>query len=124
MASVGAGVRAHSLRRPFHQDTSSAFAAFWPQIDDPVGGLDDIEVVLDDDHGVALVAQAVQYFQELRDVMEVQAGGRLVQDVERPAGRALRKLLGQFDALCLATGKSGSVLAQTHIGKPDVEQGL
>jgi hypothetical protein len=37
-----------------------ACAAFRPEIDDPVSGLDDVEVVLDDDDGIAVIAQAVQ----------------------------------------------------------------
>jgi hypothetical protein len=32
-------------------------AALRAQVDDPVGGLDHVQVVLDDDHGVAVVAQ-------------------------------------------------------------------
>jgi hypothetical protein len=44
--------------------------------------------VLDDDHRVALVDQFVQHFQQLGDVVEVQAGGRLVENVERAAGGA------------------------------------
>ena len=34
----------------------------------PVGGLDDVEIVLDD--GVAVIAQPVQYHQQLCDVVE------------------------------------------------------
>ena len=49
---------------------------------DAVGGLDDVQVVLDDQHRVARVHQALQHLDELADVVDVQAGGRLVQDVE------------------------------------------
>jgi hypothetical protein len=38
-------------------------------------------VVLDDDDGVAVVDQPVQQGQELVDVGQVEAGGRLVQHV-------------------------------------------
>jgi hypothetical protein len=51
-----------------------------------VGALDDVEVVLDDEHGVALVDEAVEDVQELLDVAEVEAGGRLVEDEEGLAG--------------------------------------
>ena len=50
-----------------------------------VGGLDDVEVVLDDDHGVAGIDQALEHAEQPPDVLEVQAGGRLVEDVERLA---------------------------------------
>jgi hypothetical protein len=57
--------------------------------------------VLDHHDRVALVAQPVQHAEQLLDVVEVQAGGRLVEDVERASGRALRQLLRQFHALRL-----------------------
>jgi len=58
-------------------DLAAADTAFRAEIDDPVGGLDDVEIVLDDDDGVAVITQPVQYRQQLCDVMEVQAGGGL-----------------------------------------------
>jgi hypothetical protein len=45
--------------------------------------------VLDDDDGVAGVAQLVQHFEQQVNIGKVQAGGGLVQDVERAAGVAL-----------------------------------
>ena len=83
------------LGRARGHDLAAAVAAFGAEVDDPVGGLDDLEIVLDHDHGVALVDQLVQHLQQLRDVVEVQAGRRLVEDVERAAGGALRQLLGR-----------------------------
>ena len=68
-------------------------AAARSQVDHPVGGLDDVEVVFDHDHGVALVGEAVEDFEELADVLEVEAGGGLVEDVERLAGGAAGELL-------------------------------
>ena len=66
-------------------DLAAAVAALGAEVDDPVGGLDDVEVVLDDDHRVALLDQLVEHLEQLADVLEVQAGGRLVEDVERSA---------------------------------------
>jgi diacylglycerol O-acyltransferase / wax synthase len=67
---------------------AAAVAALGAEVDDPVGGLDDVEVVLDHDDRVALVDQAVQHVEQLADVVEVQPGGRLVEDVEVcPVGR-------------------------------------
>jgi len=37
------------LRGSGRQQLPSACAAFWPQIDDPIRGLDDIQVVFDDE---------------------------------------------------------------------------
>eukprot|EP01034_Spumella_vulgaris_P001037 gene1037-1380_t len=56
-----------------------------PHVDEPIGGFDHVQVVFDDDDGVARVAQLVQHLQQQVDVGKVQAGGGLVQDVERAA---------------------------------------
>src|SRR5262245_18133442 len=44
----------------FGDDAAAAVAAFGAHVDDPVGGLDDLEVVLDHHHRVAGVGQLVQ----------------------------------------------------------------
>ena len=58
--------------------------------------------MLDDDDGVAVVTEPVQYAKQLLDVVKVQAGRRFVEDVERLAGIPLRQFLGELDALRLA----------------------
>ena len=47
-----------------------------------VGGLDDIQVVLDDHHGVARLHQTLEHLDEPVDVIAVQAGGGLIQDID------------------------------------------
>ena len=37
------------------------FSAFWSQVNDPVGGFDYVQVVLDYDRGVARVDESVEY---------------------------------------------------------------
>ena len=58
--------------------------------------------MFDHDHGVALVGQAVEDFQELADVLEVEAGGGLVEDVEGLAGGSAAEFLGELHALGFA----------------------
>ena len=58
--------------------------ALRPHVDQTAGGFDDVQVVLNDDDGVARVAQMVQHFGQQRDVGKVQAGNGFVQDVPRP----------------------------------------
>ena len=69
-------------------------AALGAEVDDPVGLLDHVEVVLDHEHRVARVHQPLQHLEQLLDVGEVEAGRRLVEDVERPPSRDLAELLG------------------------------
>src|SRR5699024_8312362 len=61
LAGVALGDGRDLLGGAGREDRASAGAALGTEVDDPVGGADDIEVVLDDDHGVALVDEAAQH---------------------------------------------------------------
>src|SRR6185369_2386450 len=76
----------HHLRRTGGDNLPTLVAPFRPQIDDPVGSLYDIEIVLDDNNRIATLHQLVQHLQQLGDVSEVKSCCRLVQDVDGPAG--------------------------------------
>ena len=60
----------YRLRGAGHHQSAAAGAAFGAHVDDPVGRLDDIEVVLDDDDGVALVAPVTCAVQSCRQQQE------------------------------------------------------
>ena len=77
---------------PRHQGHGHHQRPFRAQINDPVRGFDDVQVVLDDDDGVAPIPQLVQYLEQLLDIVEVQPRGRFVQDVEGLAGVPLGEL--------------------------------
>src|SRR5438067_5112696 len=49
-------------------DMAAGIAALGAEVDDPVGGLDDFEIVLDDQHRVAGRDQRMQHFEQLLDV--------------------------------------------------------
>ena len=89
-----------------------------------VGALDDVQVVLDDEHGVAGIHQALEHLQQLAHVLEMQARGGLVQDVEGLAALALLQLAGQLHALGLAARERRGGLAQADIAEAHVEQRL
>ena len=86
--------------------------ALGPDIDEVVGGFDHVEVVLDHDHGVALLHEIVEHLDQFLRIVEVEAGRRLVQEVEGPAGRPLRELAGELDPLRLAAREGGRALAR------------
>ena len=119
-----ASTSATSSGRARGHDPPAPLAALRAQVDDPVGGLDDVEVVLDHDHAVALVHQPVQHLEQQPHVLEVEAGGRLVEDVERAAGVALGQLGGELDPLGLAAAQRRRRLAQMDVAQPDVVQQL
>ena len=81
MAAISSGVPVATIWPP-------PFAAFGAEVDDPVGGFDDVEIVLDDEERAAAVDELAEGGEQFGDVVEMQAGGGLVEDVEHAAGRA------------------------------------
>jgi hypothetical protein len=71
-------------------DPAAVVAGTGSEVDDPVGVRHDRLVVLDDDDRLAGVDEPVEQAEQLLDVGQVQAGGRLVEDVDvtlsRPSG--------------------------------------
>ena len=124
VAGVGAGGVGDQLGRALRDDAAAAFAAFGAHVDDVVGVADDVEVVLDDDDGVAEVGEAVEDFEELADVVEVEAGGGLVEEIEGAAGLALAELAGELHALGFAAGERGGGLAEVDVAEAYVDEGL
>ncbi len=74
------------LGRALGDDPPAPEAARRPQLDQPVGRLDHVEVVLDDEDRVARVDEPMEDLEELLDIGEMEAGRRLVEDVQGPAG--------------------------------------
>ena len=84
---------------------SARGAPFGSQVDNPIGGLDQLQVVLDEDDAVAGVHQALEHPQQAGDIAQVQAGGRLVEQVKRMTGDAPPQLFGQLNALGFTAGE-------------------
>ena len=84
--------RGDVLRGALGDNGPAAGAALGAHVDDPVRRLDHVQVVFDDDHRIAFVDKAVDDVQQLADVVEMQAGGRLVEDVDGAPGGALLQL--------------------------------
>jgi hypothetical protein len=72
---------------------------------------DRVLVMLDDDHGIADVAQVPQRIQQPGIVALMQADRRLVEHVEH-AGQAGADLRRQTDALALAAGQRAGIARQ------------
>ena len=114
----------HVLRRAGGHDVAAFVARLGAQVDHPVGRLDHVEVVLDHHDRVAQVDQPVEHVQQLGQVVEVQAGGRLVQQVERLAGVGPREFGGQLHPLGLAAGERRGRLAEREVVEPHVAERL
>ena len=105
------------LRRPLRDDLAATGAAFRTEVDDPVGSFYYIEIMLDDYDSITLISQPVNHFQQQRDVVEVQAGGRFVEDVQSPTRVALAQFQRKFDALRFAARQRGRRLAEPDIAR-------
>ena len=75
--------------------------------------------MLDDEDGIAEIAQAAQAFEQAGVVALVQADGRFVEDVEH-AGQAGADLRGEADALALAAGQGARGAGQAEVVEADV----
>ena len=69
------------------------------KVNDVVRTLDEIQVVLNDNDRVARIHQLLQHLDQAMHVRDVQAGGRLIEDIHRLAGAAAGQLIGQLDTL-------------------------
>ncbi|CAM5666589.1 hypothetical protein SAFG77S_06725 [Streptomyces afghaniensis] len=122
-ARSGSPPSVHVRRRSRRHDPAARVAAARAEIDDPVRARDDGHVVLDDDHGVPGVDEAVQPAHEDVHVGRVEAGRRLVEEVERVAAPAALEFARQLDALGLTARELGRGLTEAEVAEAHVEQG-
>ena len=67
------------LRRSDNDDLSAAVASFRAEVNHPIGTFDDIEIVLDNNNGMAGVDEALENLQQHAHVVEVQASRGFVE---------------------------------------------
>ena len=80
--------------------------------------------MLNNQHGVAAVGQPVQDVEQLVNVGKVQAGGGLVQNIQRAPRAFARQFVGQLDALRLPARERRGGLAQLDVAQPHVVKRL
>ena len=93
-----------------------------PHVDEPVGAAHHLLVVLDDDHGVAEVAQPLERADQLVVVALMQADRRLVEDVEH-ADELRADLRREPQALRLAAGERRAGAVEVEVADADVVAG-
>src|SRR5260370_38026468 len=84
----------HLLGRALSNDAASSFTAFRTKIDNPIGLLNYVEMVLDDEHGIAKVDEAIKDVKQLFYVVKMQASGGFVQDIKHAARLTPRYFTG------------------------------
>ena len=76
----------NQLGASLNHDPAAGIARVGAHLDDPVGSLDDIEVVLDHEDGMTRVDQTIEDHNQLADVINVKTGGRLIEKIELSPG--------------------------------------
>ena len=79
-AGVAGWARDNAFGRAVRDDVTAFVAGFRPEVNDPIGALDDVEVVLDDEHRMTGIDETLKSLQQNTNVVKVQAGGRFVEE--------------------------------------------
>ena len=96
-------------------DVTTRIATLRPHVDNPVGRLDQIQVVLDHNYRVPLVNQFLDHIHQHADVLKMEARGGFIHNIDGIAGTDLGKLTGQFHPLGLAAADRCTRLADLQI---------
>ncbi len=111
--------RAHDgLRRAFGDHLTAQPAGAGAEVEDVVGVADGLFVVLDDEDGVAEIAQRFERMDQPLVVALVQADGGLVEHIQH-AAQTGTDLRGQADALAFAAGERGGIAVEREIAEAD-----
>jgi hypothetical protein len=114
------------LGRPRDHQRPTARAAFGAEVEDPVGAFDDFEIVLDDDEAVAFIDEALEQFDEQRDVVEVEAGGGFVEEEKAAFAGCLRfqQMTDEFEALRFTAAEGVERLAEAQVAESGINDEL
>ena len=93
---------------------AAEFAGAGTEVEQVIGGAQDVSVVLDNNDGVAQVAQLFKDMDQARSVARVQADGGLVEHVER-AHEARTQRGGELNALRFAAGEGGGQAVEREV---------
>ena len=118
---IDSGFSATSAAVPCATIRAAVRAGSGPEVHDIVGLPDRILVVLDDDDGIAEIAQVDQRVEQALIVALMQADGGLVQDVH-DADQPRADLAREADALRLAARERVGAAVEGEIAEPDVRE--
>ena len=124
LAGEGRRALGHLFRRAGRDNVTARIASFRSQIDDPVGRLDHVQVVLDDQYRVAAIHKIVEHFQQQLNVREVKSGRRFVEQIQGFPGAAFDQFARQLDALGFAARERRRRLSELDVIQADVVQRL
>ena len=95
-------------------------AAFRTEVDDIVGALYYVHIVLYDYYAMAVFYELVERLHECFDVVKVESGGGFVEDKQCGILFLIAEVVGEFHALVLTTRKCRRRLSQFYISKANI----
>src|ERR1700722_3767566 len=116
------------FRRAAGDDLAPLIAGVGAEVDDPIGGFDDVKIVFDDEDRMAGVDEALENLEQDADIIEVQTGSRLVEHEKRglDVGGAglgeIGEMPDEFETLAFAAGERVDRLTEAKIAETDVLQ--
>lgn len=120
---VGDGGGGDLLGGALGDDFAAGGAGFGAEVEEVVGGFDDVEVVLDDDDGGAFLDEEVEGVEEEADVVEVEACGWLVEDEEELVGGLVEgwveEVCCELEALGFAAAEGIEGLAEAEVAEAE-----
>ena len=108
---------------PLGDDMAAFGARLGAHFDDPVGLLQDLCIVIDENHGVAVSHQIVHHAGQAHDIRRVQTDRRLVEHIE-DASRAVAHGAGELHALPLAGGEGRGRAVERQVAEAQVDEPL
>src|SRR5436309_16042219 len=112
------------LRSPRHHKAAALRSSLRSEIDDPVRCLNDVEMMLDNDHRVSKVCQPAENVQKLFNIIEMQTSGGFVENIKSFSRGAPAQFYCQFNPLSVTAGQCGCRLAKTDVTQSNVDQCL
>ena len=106
------------LGRALRDELAALLAALRADVEQVVRALHEVEVVLDDEDGVAVIDEAVQDLYEFPHVLVVEADGRFVEEVDGPLKAGTEELARDLHALRLAARERRRRLAELEVAEP------
>ena len=94
------------------------------EVDEVVGGAEDVEVMLDDDDGVSFAHKGLEDGEEFGDVVGVKADGGFVEEVEGFSGVSFGEFAGEADPSSFSSGEGLDFLPEGEVAEPDGDEGF
>src|SRR5207249_69607 len=114
---AGFDLRGFALR----DEVAAGVACPGPKVHHEIGAADGVFVVLNDQDGIAEIAEMFERAEEARIVSRVQADAGFVENIEN-ATKSRADLRGQADALGFSAGKRGGRSVRAEITTTDGKQ--